>query len=329
MAIFLGYLPTDTNITYLVGQGFGVLSVCCGPSSAWHTSLGSLGIPSWSLPHFSDTLLIANISSMNFQETGDKHPQKNHFSTLDTYPPATRIKPLLYNYYILLFIELWLCGRLYSRYFIHISSNPLDNSLRVRLASFKGRGSVILTIMFRITQWEMKSFGFQTTVLDSHPWVPSMQYLPHCQFQLKGSLDAKQVELVYWRHCHSWLTNSPLLPVRTLHILSVPASALGDSLHRFVPSSASPHPPCSVWKTEHTVICNMGYCTLYWLLEYAPCSPQMDGHVPWAFHFPSPHSSSSNHHHWNQYHLLIFCHTCVRHPAMCLTSLFSNFTSAL
>lgn len=150
MATFLGCLLADANITCLVGRGSQVPSVRCVPSSAWQTSLRPPGTPSWILPHFS--LSTANTSSINFQETSNKHPQQSHFSTLDIQPPATRIKKhLFYNYYILLFTEPWLCGRWFCRHFVHIPLNPRHDSLRVRSSSLKGRGSVTLTIMCRIT----------------------------------------------------------------------------------------------------------------------------------------------------------------------------------
>lgn len=78
-------------------------------------------------------------------------------------------------------------------------------------------------------------------------------------------------------------------------------------LSLLVPLS-TPLPLCCVWETDHTVLYNISHmhCFFFSLRE---C-----GHMTWAFHFLSPHSSVRNHHHWNQYHLLIFCHLCVRYP---------------
>lgn len=72
---------TDTN---LLPGGSRLRSAlrCCDPASAWQNLSGSTGA------YFLDP----GTSSMNLQESGDKHPQQAHFSTFDTQPPATGFK---------------------------------------------------------------------------------------------------------------------------------------------------------------------------------------------------------------------------------------------
>lgn len=45
---------------------------------------------------------------------------------------------------------------------------------------------MMVTIVCRSHSEKWKISGSQTTVFDSQPCIPSMQYLPHCQFQLRA-----------------------------------------------------------------------------------------------------------------------------------------------
>lgn len=78
---FSGLSGTDTN---LLPDGSRLRSAlrCCDPAAAWQNLSESTGA----------YFLEPGTSSMNFQESGDKHPQQAHFSTFDTQPPATGFK---------------------------------------------------------------------------------------------------------------------------------------------------------------------------------------------------------------------------------------------
>lgn len=89
-------------------------------SGAWHISL----------------IHSANTCSMNFQETGDKHPEQSHFSTLDTQLPAARLKICCFIVnYILQFMEHLTVEAIAVGTYIHISSNP-PGKPRMRLSLF-------------------------------------------------------------------------------------------------------------------------------------------------------------------------------------------------